>query len=422
MNRSQTTSVVAWLAAVLAIAVRAPALWSHPRFWAEEGTIYFAAAFNQPWYESLFAPHVGYYSLFANGAALAAAWLAPLDYAPLVTLSAALAVQALPVALILSSRAPLWRSWASALAGAVIVIFTPISSELWLNTINSQFYLALCTFLVLVEEEPPISPGRRLAHRAVLLVAGLTGAVSCFLTPLFGVRYLLHRHREHLVQATLMVACTAVQLLALWAQVGDPSVTRRFSALDLPTLGALLWTNTIAWPFLGFETARTFASVVYSARNTGVREFTDLGVLLLAADAVFLCWLARALVGRRACLLLGSFLALVIFSALASTGSVPGKLVLIQPGFGGRYFYAPVAILLITVLSGAVEGRPGLPPRRRLWHVVLLVCAIGVGTSQFRIPVLLGPPWKVEVARWHENPQAPLAIAPNGWSIGLRPR
>lgn len=422
MNRSQTISVVAWLAAVLAIVLRAPALWSHPRFWAEEGAIYFAAAFNQPWYESLFAPQVGYYSLFANGAALVAARLAPLEYAPFVTLGAALAVQALPVALILSSRAPLWRSWPSALAGVVIVIFTPISSELWLNTINSQFYLALCVFLVLLEEEPPTSLGRYRAHRVVLLVAGLTGAVSCFLTPLFAVRYMLYRHREHLVQAALMVMCTAVQLLAFWAQVGEPSVTRRFSPFDLPTLGALLWTNTIAWPFFGLGTAWTFASVVYAARNTGLREFTDLGLLLLAADAVFLCWLGRALVGRRACMLLGSFLALVIFSALASTGSVPGKLVLIQPGFGGRYFYAPVAILLITVLSGAVEGRPGLPPRRRLWHVVLLVCAIGVGLSQFRIPVVLGSPWNVEVAHWRENPQTPLAIAPNGWSILLRPR
>jgi hypothetical protein len=77
-----------WFAAVLAIALRAPVLWSHPRFWGEEGTIYFADAFNRAWFHSLFAPHVGYYSLFANGTALAAARLAPLEYAPLVTLAA----------------------------------------------------------------------------------------------------------------------------------------------------------------------------------------------------------------------------------------------------------------------------------------------------------------------------------------------
>ena len=414
--------MVVWFAAVLAIALRAPALWSHLRFWGEEGTIHFAAAFNQPWYDSLFAPHVGYYSLFANGTALAAARFAPLEYAPLVTLTAALAVQALPVALILLSRAPLWRSWASALTGAVIVIFVPISTELWLNTINSQFYLTLCTFLVLLEEEPPVAPGRRFAYRAVLLVGGLTGAVSCFLTPLFFLRYWLHRHREHLVQASLMAVCTLVQLLALWSQADDPSVTRRFSPLDLPTLGALLWTNTIAWPFLGLGTAQTFASVVYSARNTGLREFTDLGVLLLAADAIFLWWLARGLVATRACFLLGSFLVLVVLSALTSTGSVPEKWVLIQPGFGGRYFYAPVAILLIAVLSGLVEGRPGLAAPRRVLHVALLVCAIAIGVWQFRVAVVLGPPWDLEVARWRENPQAPLAIAPRGWTVLLRPR
>jgi hypothetical protein len=420
--------VVVWFAAALAIALRAPALWSHPSFWAEEGAIYFAAAFNQPWYDSLFAPHVGYYSLFANGVALIAARFAPLEYAPFVTLTAALAVQALPVALILLSRAPLWRSWASALTGTVIVIFLPTSSgELWLNTINSQFHLALCTFLVLLEE-PADTPGRRFAHRAVLLLGGLTGAVSCFLTPLFVLRYWLHRHREHLVQAALMAVCTLVQLLALWSQADDPSVARRFSQLDLPTLGALLptlgallWTNTIAWPFLGFGTAHTFATVVYLARNAGSREFTDLGVLLLAADAIFLWWLARALVANRACFLLGSFLSLVVLSALTSVGSMADKWGLILPGFAGRYFYAPVATLLITVLSGLVEGRPGLAAPRRVLHVALLVCAIAVGVSQFRVAVLLGPPWYIEVARWRENPQAPLAIAPRGWTVLLRP-
>lgn len=422
MNRSLATCVVVWFAAVLAIALRAPALWSHPRFWAEEGAIYFADAFNLPWYDSLFAPHFGYYLLFANGTALVAARLAPLEHAPLVTLIAALAVQALPVALILFSRAPLWRSWASALTGVVIVIFVPMSIELWLNTINSQFFLSLCTFLVLLEEEPSDTPGRRFAHRAVLLLGGLTGAVSCFLMPLFVLRYWLHRHREHLVQAALMAVCTLLQLLALWSLADDPSVTRRFSALDLPTLGALLWTNTIAWPFLGFGTAWTFASVIFSARSTGVREFTDLGLLLLAADAIFLWWLARALVATRACFLLGSFLSLLVLSALYSTGSVIEKWVLIQPAFSGRYFYAPVVILLITLLSGLVEGRPGLAAPRRLLHVALLVSVLAVGVSQFRVAVVLGPPWDIEVARWRENPQAPLTIAPRGWTVLLRPR
>jgi hypothetical protein len=370
----------------------------------------------------LFAPHVGYYFLFANGVALIAARFAPLEYAPFVTLTAALAVQALPVALILFSRAPLWRSWASALTGVVIVIFVPMSIELWLNTINSQFFLSLCTFLVLLEEESPDTPGRRFAHRAVLLLGGLTGAVSCFLTPLFILRYWLHRHREHLVQAALMAVCTLVQLLALWAQADSPGVTRRFSALDLPTLGALVRTNTIAWPFLGFGTAWTFASVIFSARNAGVREFTDLGVLLLAADAIFLWWLARALVATRACFLLGSFLSLLVLSALFSIGSVIEKWVLIQPAFSGRYFYAPVVILLITVLAGLVEARPGLPSLRRVLHVALLVCAIALGVSQFRVAVVLGPRWDLEVARWRENRQAPLAIAPEGWALLLRPR
>ncbi|HET8706541.1 MAG TPA: hypothetical protein VFM46_09595, partial [Pseudomonadales bacterium] len=69
--------------------MRRPELFSHPRFWAEEGSVYFANAWHFVWYEVLFEPHLGYLSFFNNLAALIATTV-PLKHAPLVTTIAAL--------------------------------------------------------------------------------------------------------------------------------------------------------------------------------------------------------------------------------------------------------------------------------------------------------------------------------------------
>jgi hypothetical protein len=46
---------------VLVMFFRAPSFFFEPRFWGEEGIIYFSNAFNNPWYKALFTPHLGYF-------------------------------------------------------------------------------------------------------------------------------------------------------------------------------------------------------------------------------------------------------------------------------------------------------------------------------------------------------------------------
>jgi hypothetical protein len=132
------------LASTLVIVLRAPALFLEPRFWAEEGAIYFSYAFRRPWYEVLFAPHLGYYALYPHLASLVATRTVELADAPLVTTSMALLAQLIPVTLILWSKAELWLGPARKIIGILIVIFTLSSGEIWLNSINSQFFFALC--------------------------------------------------------------------------------------------------------------------------------------------------------------------------------------------------------------------------------------------------------------------------------------
>ena len=48
------------LLAALLIAARAPYLFTTPRFWAEEGEVFFAQAFTHPWYQMPLFAHAGY--------------------------------------------------------------------------------------------------------------------------------------------------------------------------------------------------------------------------------------------------------------------------------------------------------------------------------------------------------------------------
>jgi len=164
---------------------RAPSFFFEPRFWGEEGVIYFSNAFNNSWYQALFTPHLGYFSLFNNIASTLAANIVPLKYAPLITTLLAFVVQVIPLAIVLWSRSELWGSAVKKAVGILIILFVPVTGEIWLATNLSQFYFSLITFLILMEDMGNASLRRVWCYRILLVLSGLTGVVSCFITPLF---------------------------------------------------------------------------------------------------------------------------------------------------------------------------------------------------------------------------------------------
>ncbi len=390
--------------------LRAPELLRTPRFWAEEGSVYFAEAFSHPSAAALLTPHFGYWSLGANGAALLAT-LAPLTMAPLVTTLLALLVQSLPIALVAWGAGTWRRSLAQRAAAVAVLVAIPLSGELWLNTINSQFYLAVATFLVLTAA--PGTPRPRVVA-PILALAGLTGVVSCFLTPLFVYRAARERRVDVGFNALVMVACSAVQLVMFWSVLGDPGVARRFSPLDLPTLGAILTTNSLVWCFGGLHAAQSVATAVLSQR--GLPEFAVVGWLLLGAVMLFLVWGAAGVPRPQRVLIIGSFVLISVLSMVAASGSRSDKWVMIVPGFGGRYFYAPNVILTLLVLANLRRDNSRL---RQALAVLFLSAAIFHGLRQFRDVPVSGPLWRDEVPMWEADSQHQLRIWPLGWTARL---
>src|ERR1044071_1792069 len=201
------------VSAILIIA-RLPSVFIEPRFWAEEGSVHFAKAFAQPWTKGLGLVGFGYLALIPNAACTIAAHCFPLEKAPIFTTFIAFLVQLIPPVLVLWGQSDIWDSWTIRLFGLAIVLFTPLTGESWLNSINSQYFLSLATFLVLNE---PVSASliRKWAYRLLLLISGLTGFVSNFLFPLFIYRFISTKNKEAGIHAVILGTCLFLQLLII---------------------------------------------------------------------------------------------------------------------------------------------------------------------------------------------------------------
>ncbi len=406
--------------AAAAMVVRAPVYFTAPSFWAEEGSLFHAYAFMHRWDETLTVTPVGYYLFYANLVALLAARM-PVAIAPLVTKLLALVIQLVPVALIATSDAPLWRSPPRRALGIAAVLFGALSGEIWLATINSQFYLTLVAVLVLIEPAPS---GWRVPVSLVLLaLAGLTGPVAGFVAPLFVWRAWRTRTRATVGQALVLAACALVQAAMVSRGHGGTGVAARLQGFGLGTFGAIVWMKAIILPTLGATAADAFSHALGRAVHGRIDSplAITLGVEMLVLAAAALVWLARG-AGPRLGTLLGGAWALV--TSLSIVFAVEEKWTLLSNAdSASRYFYVPGVVLLLLLLENACAGDG--PRLRRVVCGILLAAGLVGGATRWRSSIRYRPSWPVwrtEVAAWEADPRHALAIWPPPWEMRLIPR
>lgn len=171
------------------IALRVPQIVISPRFWAEEGTIYFINALTLSPLHALIRPELGYISLLANLASLIATWL-PLPAAALAPLTVSLLAQTgMMLVIHRATRATFHELGAPnpniAAALVTALLMTATTLEVWLNTINLQFWAVTMSAALLA------APCRTPVTRPILVTfAALNGLGTLFLAPFFLLRAL----------------------------------------------------------------------------------------------------------------------------------------------------------------------------------------------------------------------------------------
>lgn len=147
------------LAFAVLVLARLPNVILEGRFFGEEGSNFFAYAWHMPWQDALLHPLGGYLNIVASASTLLAkvlvtsGWLS-LEKAPYVTILLALFFQCCPAWLILSANDSWLKPWWAKPVALLMLATPPMVEEVWLQSLHSQFHLAVCVAIIIACRMP----------------------------------------------------------------------------------------------------------------------------------------------------------------------------------------------------------------------------------------------------------------------------
>ena len=374
-----------WICAVAVagalLVLRRPDAVFHAQFWAEDGVVWFADAYNHGALRALLRARDGYLQTLPRLACAIALW-APLVHAPLVTNLIALLIEALPPLFLVSPRMRNLGSLWLRCGLALLLLFVPDSSEVHAAITDAEFQMAVLACLLIVAEAPRSLAGR-VFDVVVLALFSLTGPFCVLLFPVALVRTLWPRlvrqptkiDRWRWVQISLLAAGGLVQGLTVLTTAGARLNT---------TLGASvskfvqIVAGQIVLPvFLG--------SNPFDPLTGGPARIMLASMVTIAALFAFAYGLAKGSVELR-CFVL--FALLVLTAALAYPTIEPIRYQwdpFLVPEQGLRYWYIPRLALMATLVW--LLGRQRPVAVRLLAGV--LACVMGFAlVTHWRYPAL----------------------------------
>ncbi|AQS84446.1 MAG: hypothetical protein ABF856_12170 [Acetobacter aceti] len=387
------------------ICLRAPDIIITGRFWAEEGKIFYVNALQTGPLEAIFTSYGGYLNLIANASTTAARWLLPMELAPYMTIATGLAFQLLPAFLVLTARDIWLRPPLIRLAALGIMLFTPSSSEIWLQTLHCQFELALaCSLIITFETVGGVVGGIRLI---TLFLAPLCGPGAIVLLLPLALRLASDRTKARLIQFLVLGIGAAIQMLFFFHVESG-----RGNHLPLNIALAVVFAREPLVMFLGVG-ARTHALIA----GFHHKFMVDPKVISRAdIDAVLFFGIAF-LLSLRVRPAFWLLLTNAVFTGAAIYGSIGGAIDQLDVFVGERYIFVGQSLcgLMFVAFAAAVKGK-------MCWlGGAIIVWLLVIGVTNYWHPVfnLTGPDWRHEVTLWRADHHHLIQIWPNGWTIAL---
>lgn len=414
-KKLQLWSMAMMFIAFVVIIFRDYNLFITPRFWAEEGN-WFSYAYSQNWIRVIFSFVGEYYAFYPRFATFMASRIIPLEHAPLITTLMAFFVQYAVVMIVIYDNSILWNTPFKKAVIVTIVLFFPKSAEIWLNTNGSQYYLSLISVLILLGDDTYSSNAKKYAYRILIAVAGLTGVLSCLLTPLFFFKAMAKKNREAFIHTGILLICSIIQIYAL-IQTPNPD---RSGLPDLATASLIIWIRNFLAPF-SIPLAEVCSK--YVRRGLYGKEmyyYAGYGVLFI--QAMILWFLKRKMIQHKGILLIGSFLLLSFFSTYFA---VAGKknFALLHINMGNRYFYA-TNVLIMAMVFFSIDFKPKTLIKKISSVFLALLLLAGIINSiyffnQEKLKKRNWPVWREEIQIWKKDPTYKPKTWPTGWKVSL---
>lgn len=348
--RRQVLPVAFLLLSALALLSRLP-MSLVTNFWAEDGTVFYAQAYNLGWLQPLTMPLTGYLQTFPRLEAAVAVNF-PLAIGPLLASSVALLFDVAPGVFLLTERCrDILPNLAVRLILATFTVILPDTLELNGNLANVQWHLPLLSFLLIVARPPRSVPGHAV-DLLLLAVGALSGPFCVLLTPICAWLWLRQRARWLLARLAVLAGATAVQGFVLITHAGErltdtrgllhPSVELLIKILDRPLLTPLIGTA-------GFE----------SLMHSRLWNESWVPVLILLVGGLLIAYAVwrGPYVLRLLFLLAAGVLVMALISPFAG-GSLRSQWdALAGVGAHARYFYIPSLAWISALVWLAFKAR-----------------------------------------------------------------
>jgi hypothetical protein len=402
--------VIVFMTAIAIVVLRRPDAIFNPQFWAEDGAIWYANAYNLGEIRSLSIPVTGYFQTISRLVA-DFAQIFPFPWAPLIFNLVAIIIQVLPVNLMVSSRfSVLMPDVRSRLFLSFLYLALPNSWEIHENLTNAQWHLALLAFMVIVA-----APSGRSLWRCfdigVVLMSGLSGPFSLLLTPIAAFRWWLCRNKWVFILFLLTGTCSLIQATAIFL-VGHASRSQMALGATPELLVRILSGQVFLSALIGQKGYEWIVS------HSGLHNMFS---LIIAATGLVVIVNALRKAPMELRLFIG-FAALIFGATLISPqASVTTSQwqTLSAPGNGGRYWFMPMVAFVSTL--GWMLSRSSSRKSRIFAVLMLAIMAVGINLD-WRHPDYTDFKFREHTHRVEMAPKGTIItipINPPGWSMTL---
>jgi hypothetical protein len=408
------TLLLVFLAAAL---WKSPTLFVDPRFWAEEGTVFYVNFLHSSFFDSIFYVYRGSFQLFTNVIVYAAAQVS-WELAPTVTTYAALALHLIVVVQIgLFVKAhDLGRLVGLLLVGSWALL--PQTYEVWLTATNAQWVAGVSVLMVFVMPSNWIA--RHYGGAALwCFVCGLAGVPATLLAPVFVLRAVIERSGPIGIVAAALAATALIQI-AILAAVGE----QRPYPLDPLTLVLPLFLQSVLAPVISTDGAvRLGSGIVSQSPETAARALIatlTLGLVVMG------CATAAGASARRkpdAWLVL---LAGICVTAVQNFGAIAPHQNL--SGWANPRYFLCGSMCLCLLLGWGTRARPTLL-RSFSFGLLCAIVLLGIATAAANPSTdvyIRGPSWHRQINACVPGQMCKVRVwplwpsLPDWWTLELR--
>jgi len=254
---------------------------------------------------------------------------------------------------------------------------------------------------------------------AKLILCGLTGAMACFLTPLFIFKAWKDRRKIYYLHAMIMIAAVIIQASAyVNSSSDDPAMQRRFIDID-PDISAVglvsfnMVSPVFSWP-AGSGIFGEYKKQRSSLDNFPIWQII-FSVAMLIMFFVTIRYFSASLSTKQKVDFACGFLLMAILST-AFSAHVQSQT---------RYGYAPSVILTLMILQNVNFNHQIVSKLKQKLAFGIIIFSIISHFVIFFIPIPNftvednWPKWKNEVIEWKKDNKRPITIYPPFWQFEL---